>query len=283
MRVLDDFSIAAGYLTRLPLFSSSEPVEPARLAQALRTAPAVGALVGLVAGGTYWLMTLAGLSTFASAVIAVAVTVAAYGGRQDMAIARAAEIYWGRKSGVEINQSGYDLSAVGAAAALLSILMKIALLESIGEPGRALAAITTACALGQAGWVWAASKWPDDTVTPLSIEKPSEDRATFAVVLALVVAAVVGWMWGVFAALGAALTAIIAVNMLRKEPGMDRDAAMGAVQGKAEVRRVIAGVTASLPADLCHRRRQRQWHRSVLRVHGTCLEFPALGRIFPLK
>lgn len=249
MRVLDDFSIAAGYLTRLPLFSTTETVDDARLAQAMRTAPAVGALVGLIAGGVYWLMTLAGLSTFASAVIAAAVTVAAYGGRQDMAIARAAEIYWGRKSGVEINQSGYDLSAVGAAAALLSILMKIALLESIGEPGRALAAITTACALGQAGWVWAASKWPDDTATVSPVEKPSEDRATFAVVLALVVAAVIGWMWGVFAALGAALTAIISVNMLKKEPGMARDAAMGAVQGKAEVAALLIYAIAAASAN----------------------------------
>ena len=249
MRVLDDFSVAAGHLTRLPLFNTSTDIDPARLAEAMRTAPAVGALVGVVAGMVYWLMTLVGLSTFASAVVAVALTVGAYGGRQDMALARAAEIYWGRKRGIEVNTSGYDLSAVGAAAALLSLLMKVALLESIGEPGRALAAITIACALGQAGWVWAASRWPvaEGEITPA--DKPAEDKATFAVVLALLAAAVVGWMWGVFAALGAALAAIISLNMLRKETGMSRDSALGAVQAKVEVTALLVYAIAAASAS----------------------------------
>lgn len=249
MRIFDDFAIAAGHLTSLPLFSTKETVDPARLAQAWRAAPAVGALVGVLSGAAYWLMTIAGLSTFASAVVAAAVSVAAYGGKQDMAIARAAEIHWGRKSGVEISSTGYDISAIGAAMALLSILMKIALLESIGEPGKALAAMTTACALGQAAWVAAYARWPEAESEEVPADKPAEDKATSAVILGLLVAVVIGWMWGVFAALGAGIATVMSLNMLKAEIGMTREAALGAVQGKAEVVALLIFAIAAASAS----------------------------------
>ncbi len=243
MRILDDFSIVAGRLTRLPLFPRDD-TSSERLAEAWRAAPAVGALIGLVAGGAYWVANLLSFSTLTCAVVASAVLMAAYRGRREGAIAEAAESLLGPDE-----DDGRNLGAVGLAMTLLTVLLQVALIESIAEPSRVIAALITMGAVGHGAWVVAYARWPHSEGETAPLDQPTEDRATFAMLLTLGIAVLTGWVWGLVAAGLAGLAALVAMNILKKHQELSREPALAAVAVKAEMVTLLVYAAAAASAS----------------------------------
>lgn len=228
MRILDDFSIAAGRLTRIPLFPRDE-ISSEHLSDAWRTAPAVGAMVGLLAGGGYWVANMLGLSNFFCAVFAVSIFTAAFGGKPETHMAKGAEQYWLPENELQDGPSYFGISII-----FITMLMMVALVDSIAEPTRVMAALVCAGAVGQAAWVVAFTRWPHSEGETAALDQPTDEKATFAMLLAVGIAVITGWFMGLVAAGLAGLVAFITLNIVKKHANIGRDGGCSIVGKKAE-------------------------------------------------
>lgn len=113
----------------------SDEQHAAQLRGALGWFPLVGAVVGALAGGTWWLASLA-LPPSVAAVLAVAVAVAATGAFHEDGLADTADGLWGgwsRERRLEIMRDS-RVGTYGALALVLAVLLLVSTLASLPVP-----------------------------------------------------------------------------------------------------------------------------------------------------
>lgn len=140
---VDDLRVAAAALTSLPgaWLGVARPVAPARLREALRAFPLVGAAVGLAGGLAYWIAFTLTLPPLVAGFVAVAALAAVNGARRESGFARAIAHL--------VDASEENRGAIEAEALVILVGVKAAALGAVLEPGAALLALTGTVAASQ--------------------------------------------------------------------------------------------------------------------------------------
>jgi adenosylcobinamide-GDP ribazoletransferase len=140
-----DLRTGLAFLTRLPLVPSA-PVTGAELVRASWTFPIVGAGVGAFGALVYWLMHALGLHAFVCAALAVAATALITGCLHEDGLADTADGFGAggtreRKLGIMRDS---QIGTYGAAALILSLLLRVGAIASLAEPALAALALIAA-------------------------------------------------------------------------------------------------------------------------------------------
>ncbi|MFC0282530.1 adenosylcobinamide-GDP ribazoletransferase [Camelimonas abortus] len=209
--VLHDLRLAVAFMTRLPV--GHVEAGAGGVARCLRVVPLVGAVIGAVLGGLYWLLVTAGAPPLAAAAIVFLASAALTGALHEDGMADVADSMGGytRERRLEIMKDS-RVGAFGALAVAGGLLVKSACLAALPGP-LAVAALAACGALGR-GPMAALSRW-----TPLARReglagaagRPPLHVALTALALAAAIAALAlprPWLLPAFAA--TALTALAA-------------------------------------------------------------------------
>jgi len=140
-----DLRTGLAFLTRLPLVPSA-PVTGAELVRASWTFPIVGAGVGAFGALVYWLMHALGLHAFVCAALAVAATALITGCLHEDGLADTADGFGAggtRERKLEIMRDS-QIGTYGAAALILSLLLRVGAIASLAEPALAALALIAA-------------------------------------------------------------------------------------------------------------------------------------------
>ena len=140
-----DLRTGLAFLTRLPLLPSA-PVTGADLVRASWTFPIVGAGVGAFGALIYWLMHALGLPAFVCAALAVVATALITGCLHEDGLADTADGFGAggtreRKLGIMRDS---QIGTYGAAALILSLLLRVGAIASLAEPALAAMALIAA-------------------------------------------------------------------------------------------------------------------------------------------
>lgn len=232
-------AVAAMFLTRLPIRAPQ-----AVLADAAIAFPLVGALVGLLGGGVFWLAALAGLPPLASALLALAATVATTGALHEDGLADAADGLAGRTSEDAIRiMRDSRIGGYGVLAMIFSVGLRAAALAALSSPSAVVVALVVAASASRAAIpaVMLALPRATDTGQGASAGRPAGTDAVAGILLAALLAlgaagAPAGLTALTAAAAGAAAVAILA---LRRLGGYTGDI-LGTVQQIAEIAALLA-------------------------------------------
>ena len=140
-----DLRTGLAFLTRLPLLPSA-PVTGADLVRASWTFPIIGAGVGAFGALIYWLMHALGLPAFVCAVLAVAGTALITGCLHEDGLADTADGFGAggtRERKLEIMRDS-QICTYGAAALIVSLLLRVGAIASLAEPALAALALIAA-------------------------------------------------------------------------------------------------------------------------------------------
>ena len=140
-----DLKTGLAFLTRLPLVHS-QSTTGADLVRASWTFPIVGAGVGAFGALIYWLMHALGLHAFVGAVLAVAGTALITGCLHEDGLADTADGFGAggtRERKLEIMRDS-QIGTYGAAALILSLLLRVGAIASLAEPALAALALIAA-------------------------------------------------------------------------------------------------------------------------------------------
>ena len=135
-RRVNDLKIGFIFLTRLPL-AHQTPIAKGDLSQALWVAPVVGAAVGLLGAGVYWLSQALHLPPLPAAVLAVAATLVVTGGLHEDGLADVADGFGGgatRERKLEIMHDS-RIGTFGVCTLILSFMLRVSALTNLGDPG----------------------------------------------------------------------------------------------------------------------------------------------------
>jgi adenosylcobinamide-GDP ribazoletransferase len=133
--IVGDIRTSALFSTRLPL-GRPALVESAAISRASWAWPLAGALVGLIGAGVYWATAIAGVPTLAAAGLAVTATLLATGCLHEDGLADTADGFGGASSRERklVIMSDSRIGAYGACALLMSLLLRVATIASLGDP-----------------------------------------------------------------------------------------------------------------------------------------------------
>jgi adenosylcobinamide-GDP ribazoletransferase len=145
----DEFRLAAGFLTRLPLGPHGAP-QDVSLAQTSWAFPLVGVVVGLFGGLAYTLALWLAIPPLPAALIALGVTIVITGGLHEDGLADTADALGGadREAKLAIMRDR-RIGSFGALALIFSVGLRAASLAAIGEGGHVAAALIAAHAVGR--------------------------------------------------------------------------------------------------------------------------------------
>ena len=132
MSVLRGFRAAVTFLTRVPW---PHAFDPAELGEATPYFPLVGALVGAIGAGIYWLATRLWPQPIA-VILAIAATVLITGALHEDALADVADGFGGGRSRDKVLSIMKDsrIGAYGAVAIVLVLLLKVSALTTLTTP-----------------------------------------------------------------------------------------------------------------------------------------------------
>jgi adenosylcobinamide-GDP ribazoletransferase len=150
-RRINDLKIGFIFLTRLPLHHR-QPIARGELSNALWTAPIVGAAIGLSGAGVYALAHGLHIPPLPAAALAVATTLAITGGLHEDGLADVADGFGGgatRDRKLEIMRDS-RIGTYGVCALILSFMLRVSALASLGDPALAAAVLVAAHAAGRA-------------------------------------------------------------------------------------------------------------------------------------
>jgi adenosylcobinamide-GDP ribazoletransferase len=184
-----DLRTGLAFLTRLPLVLST-PVTGAELVRASWTFPIVGAGVGAFGALIYWLMHALGLHAFVCAVLAVAGTALITGCLHEDGLADTADGFGAggtRERKLEIMRDS-QIGTYGAAALILSLLLRVGAIASLAEPALAALALIAAHAGARAVMPVFMRRVPRARQDGLSADAgaPPQRSSVLAVVIGLV-------------------------------------------------------------------------------------------------
>jgi adenosylcobinamide-GDP ribazoletransferase len=146
-----ELDICVIFLTRMPLPAPTAIVK-GDVSRALWAAPVVGGTVGAVGAAVYWLMHILHVPDFPAAALAVAATVAATGALHEDGLADVADGFGGgatRERKLEIMRDS-RIGAYGVCALVLSFMLRIGVLASLGGPALVAMALIAAHAAARA-------------------------------------------------------------------------------------------------------------------------------------
>ena len=146
-----ELNICVIFLTRMPLPAPTTIVK-GDVSCALWAAPVVGSAVGAVGAAIYWLMCLLHVPNFPAAALAVATSVAATGALHEDGLADVADGFGGgatRERKLEIMRDS-RIGTYGVCALVLSFMLRIGALASLGGPALVAVALIAAHAAARA-------------------------------------------------------------------------------------------------------------------------------------
>ncbi len=213
---LEDLIIALQFLTRLPVPIQTD-WRPGRLARAAWAFPLAGLVAGSLGAGVFWLTVLAGLGPTIAAILTVAAGLLITGALHEDGLVDVADGLGGghsRARKLEIMRDS-RIGTYGAAALVLVLVLKTALLARIGAPATVFLALAAAGALSRSAVVVVMTLLPQARTDGRSAEagRPARSVCALAVVLgavplallgtpglgALAAAGIVLLLWGVLA------------------------------------------------------------------------------------
>jgi adenosylcobinamide-GDP ribazoletransferase len=188
-RRINDLKVGFIFLTRLPL-THQTPIAKGELSHALWTAPAVGAVIGLVGAGVYGLAQVLHLPPLPAAILAVAATLVVTGGLHEDGLADVADGFGGgatRERKLEIMRDS-RIGTFGVCALILSFMLRVGALTNLGDPGLVAAVLVAAHAAGRAPIAAYMRLIPAARTDGMSADagRPSQASAMIAVLLGLV-------------------------------------------------------------------------------------------------
>jgi adenosylcobinamide-GDP ribazoletransferase len=133
--IAGDVQTSVLFSTRLPL-GRAAMVEGAALARASWAWPLAGALVGAIGAAVYWATATAGVPALAAAGLAVGATLLATGCLHEDGLADTADGFGGGASRERklVIMTDSRIGSYGACALMLSLLLRIAAIASLGDP-----------------------------------------------------------------------------------------------------------------------------------------------------
>jgi adenosylcobinamide-GDP ribazoletransferase len=140
-----DLRTGLAFLTRLPL-AGSAPSTGSEVARASWTFPVVGAAVGALGALIYWIAHGLGLQAFVSAALAVTATLLVTGCLHEDGLADTADGFGGgatRERKLEIMRDS-GIGSYGAAALILSLLLRVGAIASLAGPALVAPALIAA-------------------------------------------------------------------------------------------------------------------------------------------
>jgi adenosylcobinamide-GDP ribazoletransferase len=240
----DEFRLAAGFLTRLPLGAeATEAIGP--LAQASWAFPLVGLVIGLVGGVTYSLAAWPGVPPLPAALLAVAATALATGALHEDGLADVADGFGGgadRAEKLAIMRDSRS-GAFGVLALVFSVGLRAAALAALGDGGRVTAALVAAHALsrGFLPLVLRALEPARSDGLGATAGRPEAANAWAAAGLgALIVLFALDWWPGVAAVVAAGVVAILMSNVARRQVGGYTGDILGAIEQGGEITVMVA-------------------------------------------
>lgn len=239
-----DLRIALGFLTRLPV-PQPEALPGDGLARAMRAFPLAGAVVGLLAGGAFWLAAQA-FPPAVAAVLAVAAAAWLTGGLHEDGLADTADGFGGGRDVARRLEIMRDsrIGSYGVLALALSLALRIAALAALA-PLAGLLALVAAGAVSRAAMPLAMRLLPPARSDGLGrgAGRPAAATVAVAVLLAAVVALAALPPVAALAALAAALavTAALVRLAVRRIGGYTGDV-LGALQQGVEAAVLLCAV-----------------------------------------
>ena len=241
---LSDVSSACGLLTRLPVLGARDAWNAAR---ATRVYPLVGALVGLIGGGVYWLCQLVALPSLPSALIAVAATVLVTGAFHEDGLADTADGLGGgtdKTRKLEIMRDS-RVGSFGVTALILSVGLRAAAVAALAVAGSVTLGLIAAHAVarGLLPAIMALLPLAQGGGLAGGVGRPALHHALTALGFAAIVAfAALGFGGGLIALLAAAVAAGIVALLARVQIGGYTGDVLGAAEQAAEITVLRAAV-----------------------------------------
>lgn len=241
-----DFALSLAFLTRLPNLLAAPP-EDRGLGPALRTAPLIGIVIGLIGGAAFWLAGALGLPPALAALLAVGATLCATGALHEDGLADTADGFGGggdpeRK--LEIMRDSRT-GAYGAAALVLSIAIRGTALAELAAPAAVVLALAAAHAVSRACLPAAMATIPLARTSGLAAAtgRPEPGDAGIALALAAAIALLAqGFGPGLASLLAGALGAALVAWLARAQIGGYTGDVLGALQQAAEIAVLLTAV-----------------------------------------
>jgi adenosylcobinamide-GDP ribazoletransferase len=240
--------VALVFLTRLPLRLERE-LDPSALAASAPMFPLVGALIGLAAGASFALATVAGLPPLLAASLAIATQIGLTGALHEDGLADVADGFGGGRRVADKLRIMRDprIGAFGTLALALALLLRAGALAELAHPGLAAAALVAAGALSRAPLPLAMALMPPARSDGLAAGagRPHPGRAAAGLVIATLLALLVLAAGPALIALTAGLGAAAALAALaRRQIGGLTGDVLGAMQQVAEIAVLLTLVAA---------------------------------------
>lgn len=240
----NDIRTALAFLTRLPN-ALGTPRAPRELGPALRAAPLVGVVVGLVGAAVFWVAVGLGLPPALAGLLAVGATAWATGALHEDGLADVADGFGGaveRTRKLEIMRDSRT-GAFGVLALILSVGLRAGALAAIAESWLVATALISAHAASRAALPLVMAALPPARSDGLgaSAGRPSRYDALAGALLGVAAAVLaLGPSAGLILAIVAGLAAIMAAALARRQVGGYTGDVLGAVQQTAEVAALLA-------------------------------------------
>jgi adenosylcobinamide-GDP ribazoletransferase len=205
--LLADLVAALQLLTRLPVSWIGIGAPQPALTRIVWAYPVVGALVGAIGGGVYWIAEGLGCPPALAALWSIAALVLATGAMHEDGLADMADGFGGgatRERKLEIMRDS-RIGSYGAIALMLSLGLRAAAVALLADPLPALVGLVVSGALGRAVAVGLLALLPPARSDGLAAESGGPDRSAAGAGLTLAVVAAL-----VLLPTGAALAAIAA-------------------------------------------------------------------------
>jgi adenosylcobinamide-GDP ribazoletransferase len=242
----DEFRVAAGFLTRLPLGPAPEPAMA--LAQASWAFPLVGILVGLLGGLAYALAAWLGLPPLPAALIAVAATALSTGALHEDGLADTVDGLGGghdREHKLAIMRDSRS-GAYGVLALVFSVGLRAAALATLSGGGRVVAALIAGHAVAR-GFLPLALRALEPARSDglgASAGRPEAGNAWGAAGLGVLIAVFALDLGpGIAAVIAAAIAMTLVADLARRRVGGYTGDVLGAVEQGGEIVMLLAAAS----------------------------------------
>jgi adenosylcobinamide-GDP ribazoletransferase len=239
-----DLGLMLSHLTRLPAPAGSHVGFRGRLAQAVRTNPLVGLIVGAIGGVAYGLASWLGLGPLPAATLAVLATVFATGAYHEDGLADTADGFGGaferaRKLAI---MSDSRHGSYGVIAIVATLLLRIAAIAAIADPGLVFAVLVATHAVARA-LLPAVMLWREPAKTDgqgFEAGKPQSRAVVASLAIAVFIAFVALGFDAFVPLLAAAVGAWAMTEIARRQIGGYTGDVLGATEQIAEIAMLLA-------------------------------------------
>jgi adenosylcobinamide-GDP ribazoletransferase len=243
-----ELNICAIFLTRMPLPMPATIVQ-GEMSRALWAAPVVGSAVGAVGAAVYWLMHILHVPDLPAAALAVVATVAVTGALHEDGLADVADGFGGgatRERKLEIMRDS-RIGTYGVCALVLSFMLRVGTLASLGSPTLIALALIAAHAAARAPMPAFMRLVPPARADGMSAQAGEPPRASAVAAGGLGIAvlmACLGLAAGLVAALLVACGFAAMAWICRRQIGGQTGDVLGALEQLGEVLVLLAAAAA---------------------------------------